>query len=53
MLKRQNGKTWFCCPNCGKKIHPVKPGARGVLVKCNQKRADGEKCGWEGEIRFE
>ena len=41
MLKEINGKVWFCCPQCGKKIHPVAPGARGVFVVCKQRRADG------------
>lgn len=52
MVKSYNGKAWFCCPQCGKKIHPVKPGARGVLVKCSQRLTDGRKCGWEGEIKW-
>nr|DAS93990.1 MAG TPA: cysteine-rich protein [Caudoviricetes sp.] len=53
MLKEFNGQTWFCCPRCGKKIHPVKPDARGVYTVCKQKRKDGSRCNWSGEIRWE
>ena len=53
MIKIIDDQTWFCCPRCGKKIHPVKPGARGVLVVCRQKRADGSRCDWAGEIKFD
>ena len=42
MLKEINGKVWFCCPQCGKKIHPVAPGAR----------ADGKRCNWRGECKW-
>ncbi len=52
MVKLINGQTWFCCPRCGKKIHPVKPGACGVYVTCKQKREDGTRCNWHGEIKF-
>lgn len=52
MIKEINGETWFCCPNCGKKIHPVKHGARGVYVVCKQKRQDGTRCNWSGEIKY-
>lgn len=52
MIKNINGTTWFCCPVCGKKIHPVKLGANGVFVTCRQKRQDGTKCGWKGEIVY-
>lgn len=53
MIKTINGKTWFCCPQCGKKIHPVKPGAQGVLVACKGKRPDGTRCNWAGEIKYQ
>lgn len=53
MLKTINGETWFCCPQCGQKIHPVKPGARGVLVACKGKTKDGARCTWRGEIRWD
>lgn len=49
MIKKINGENWFCCPKCGQKLHPVKPGARGVYVKCKGK-INGEKCDWFGEI---
>lgn len=52
MIKEFDGQAWFCCPNCGKKIHPVKPGARGVFAVCKQKRADGSRCNWAGEITY-
>lgn len=51
MIKTINGQTWFCCPECGKKIHPVKPGACGVLVKCTGKN-NGKRCDWYGEIKW-
>lgn len=53
MLKIINGETWFCCPQCGQKIHPVKPGARGVMVACKGKTKDGARCTWRGEIRWD
>ena len=52
MLKEINGKVWFCCPKCGKKIHPVAPGAHGVFVVCKQRRADGTRCNWRGECSW-
>lgn len=52
MLKEINGKVWFCCPQCGKKIHPVAPGARGVFVVCKQRRGDGTRCNWRGECKW-
>lgn len=51
MIKSINGRTWFCCPACGKKLHPVAPGARGVWTKCRGKLPSGERCGWTGEVR--
>nr|DAE36987.1 MAG TPA: cysteine-rich protein [Bacteriophage sp.]DAH34608.1 MAG TPA: cysteine-rich protein [Bacteriophage sp.] len=51
MIKTINGQTWFCCPKCGKKIHPIKPGACGVLVKCTGKN-NGKRCDWYGEIKW-
>lgn len=51
MVRRIQGRNWFCCPECGRKIHPVALGARGVFVTCKGKRPDGKKCGWSGEIR--
>ena len=53
MVREIDGQTWFCCPTCGRKIHPVKPGARGVLAVCRQRRRDGTRCSWAGEIRWE
>lgn len=53
MVKTINGETWFCCPQCGQKIHPVKPGARGVMVACKGKTKDGARCTWRGEIRWD
>lgn len=52
MIKSINGRTWFCCPACGKKLHPVAPGARGVWTKCRGKLPSGERCGWTGEVRW-
>lgn len=52
MIKKIDGRTWYCCPKCGKKIHPVSPGARGVWVTCPGKRADGTRCTWAGEIKY-
>lgn len=51
MIKIYNGETWFCCPICGQKIHPVKPGARGVMVVCKGKY-NGRRCTWAGEITY-
>jgi len=53
MVKEIDGQMWFCCPACGKKIHPVLPGARGVIAVCKQKRADGTRCNWTGEIKYD
>lgn len=52
MLKQISGRVWFCCPLCGKKIHPVKPGARGVYAKCKGKTETGLPCNWSGEITY-
>lgn len=54
MIKKINGQEWFCCPVCGKKLHPVVPGAvcRGLLAKCRGKLPDGSKCTWTGEIKI-
>ena len=52
MIKEINGKTWFCCPVCGQKIHPVRPGAQGVFAMCKGKKPDGGRCNWAGEIRW-
>lgn len=53
MVKVIDGQTWFCCPKCGKKIHPVKVGAQGVFAVCKQKRKDGSRCNWAGEICYQ
>lgn len=52
MIKEINGRTWFCCPECGQKIHPVKLGACGVFAICKGKKSDGTRCNWSGEIRW-
>lgn len=48
MINKINNRFWFCCPECGQKIHPVAPGARGVYVTCK-----GKACTWSGEIRWD
>lgn len=53
MVKEIGGQMWFCCPKCGKKIHPVKVGAQGVFAVCKQKRKDGSRCNWAGEICYQ
>lgn len=53
MIREIAGRTWFCCPQCGKKLHPVDRGARGVYVMCKQKRRDGTRCCWSGEVRWD
>ena len=53
MIREIEGRTWFCCPQCGKKLHPVDRGARGVYVMCKQKRRDGTRCCWSGEVRWD
>lgn len=47
MVKEIGGRWWYCCPRCGKKLHPLRAGAvcRGVLARCRERR-----CGWSGEI---
>lgn len=52
MIRYINGEPWFCCPKCGKKIHPVKPGARGVYAICKNRLPDGTRCNWRGEIKW-
>ena len=36
---------WYCCPNCGRKLFKVEPGAlaEGISVKC--KGTKEQKCG--------
>ena len=53
MIKEIDGQTWFCCPGCGKKLHPVKRGAGGVLTRCRGKLPDGRKCDWSGEVLWD
>lgn len=47
MIKQINGRLWFCCPVCGKKLHPLAPGAicSGVFTQCR-------KCKWEGPMEI-
>lgn len=52
MIREINGRMWFCCPECGQKIHPVKLGACGVFAICKGKKSDGTRCNWRGEIRW-
>lgn len=52
MIKTIDNITWFCCPKCGKKIHPVKPGAFGVYAMCKGRLPNGCKCDWQGEITY-
>ena len=30
--------TWYCCPNCGRKLFKVYPGGRvtGIQIKCDK-----------------
>lgn len=53
MIREIDGQTWFCCPECGKKLHVVARGARGVFVWCRGRRADGSRCTWRGEIQYD
>ena len=53
MIKKIGGFTWFCCPECGKKLHPVNRGAHGVFTQCRGKLPDGRRCGWRGEVRYD
>lgn len=53
MIQHIDGRAWFCCPVCGQKIHPVLPGARGVLAQCKGRMPDGSRCRWTGEIRYD
>ena len=45
-------KVEWTCPVCGKKLHPLQPGAvcHGVMAQCRGRRQDGSRCGWAGEI---
>lgn len=45
MIKLINGRLWYCCPMCSKKLFPISPDAscRGLYTKCRG-------CGWEGEV---
>ena len=55
MIKEFDGQWWYCCPRCGKKLHPLQAGAvcRGVLARCRGIRRDGSRCGWAGEITID
>lgn len=53
MIREIDGQTWFCCPECGKKLHVVKRGARGVFVWCRGRHPDGSRCTWRGEIQYD
>lgn len=55
MIKEINGRWWYCCPLCGKKLLPLQYGAEchGVLTQCRERRMDGIRCGWKGEIIVE
>ncbi|MEY8388566.1 hypothetical protein AALC17_14975 [Oscillospiraceae bacterium 38-13] len=50
MIREIGGRWWYCCPRCGKKLHPLRAGAvcRGVLARCRERY-----CGWSGEIIVE
>lgn len=52
MTKKIQGKLWYCCPKCGKKLFPLQPGAvcRGVMTTCRGRFPDGTPCRWSGEI---
>lgn len=52
MVKKIKGKLWYCCPKCGKRLHPIQPGAvcRGVIGQCRGRLPNGAPCGWKGEI---
>nr|DAI30389.1 MAG TPA: cysteine-rich protein [Caudoviricetes sp.] len=52
-LRYIDGRVWFCCPKCGKKLHPVAPGARGVFAKCGGRTQTGARCTWSGEIEWD
>lgn len=52
MIRVIDGVTWFCCPVCGKKLHPVERGARGVFAACRGKLPDGSRCAWRGEVKW-
>lgn len=43
MVKIIGGRWWYCCPRCGKKIHPLDPTAScsGVYTQCRA-------CKWQG-----
>lgn len=53
MIREIDGQTWFCCPECGKKLHVVRRGAQGVFVWCRGRHPDGTRCTWRGEIQYD
>lgn len=55
MIKEIGGRWWYCCPQCGKKLLPLQPGAvcHGVMAQCRERRKDGSRCGWRGEVVVE
>lgn len=38
MVKLIQGRAWYCCPVCNKKMFTVKDGAtcRGIMLACKQ-----------------
>ena len=52
MVREIDGRRWWCCPVCGKKLLQVNPGAscRGVQIRCRGRKPDGTPCRKEMEI---
>lgn len=48
MIRIINGRRWYCCPECGQKLHILAPGALciGVVTRCR-------RCRWEGEMNIQ
>lgn len=44
MLKTINGRTWYCCPHCGKALFPVRPDTqiRNLQFRCKACKHDIE-----------
>lgn len=52
MIKEIEGQWWYCCPRCGKKLILLQQGAvcHGIMAQCRERRKDGNRCGWRGEV---
>ncbi len=42
VIKKINGRDWFCCPHCGKALFPVSPETRAehLALRCKACKHD-------------